>query len=730
MSDRKVILTTCKSCHGGCGVKVTVEDGVIVHIEGNPDSLTRGTMCSKGLSSIQHVDNPFRLKYPLKRAGEKGEGKWKRISWNEALDSISGKMKEAIAKYGAQTIAISQGTGRGYNRYTHRFARSIGTANIISPGYICHSPRLGLYGQVTGYGRLYCDYHGWGGVYPKTQIMWAKQLEISSADSEMAYWFMNSLNYTKNLIIIDPRATALSTRATLWLQPRPGTDCALAMGMINYIVNNGLWDTEFVDNWTFGFEQLKERVTSYTPEKVAEITWVPAEKIIQAAKLFAVDTPGCIQIGSSLERQANCGNTLRAIICLMGLCGNIERPGSMVSWVLPATGLIEDFFLQIPLTDEMKKHIIGADKYKLGAARTCNPDTLVKKIISGESPIKVWFSVGGQQIVHMANTKEVVEAIKNVEFLVHSDLFMGPMAEAADIVLPVAHWLELDDIYDMHPRFMIEAHNKVVEPPGEAKSDVWIFNELGKRVAPEYWFEDVEACLDDELKKGNLTWKEFSQRLVSGCWGKDQVYYKYKTDYWRQGGGFPTPSGKFEFYSLPLKQLSYDPLPQFVEPGESPYSTPELFKEYPLVMSSGYRQPFYFLGQYRNIPWLRSFLEYPAAQIHPETAKKYAIEDGDWIWIESPRGRIRQKARLFPGMLKGMVMATANCFYPEEPAKGFHGLFISNPNVLTSNDHLDPMYGSPDLTCLLCKIYKCEKKDLKEQVFKTQEYGFVVNAGA
>ncbi len=728
MSERKVVYTTCKSCHGGCGVKVDVEDGVIVHIEGNPNSLTRGTMCSKGLSSIQHVDNPYRLKYPLKRAGEKGEGKWKRITWDEALTTIAQKMKDAIDKYGPFSIAISQGTGRGYNRYTHRLARSIGTGNVISPGYVCHSPRLGLYGLVTGYGRLYCDYHGWGGEFPKTQIMWAKQLEISSADSEMAYWFMNSLNYAKNLIVIDPRASAYATRATLWLQPRPGTDCALAMAMCNIIIKEGLFDREFVDNWTYGFEDLKKRVEPYTPEKVSEITWIPADKIVQAARLFAIDTPGCIQVGSSLERQANCGHTLRAITCLMGLTGNIERPGSMISWVLPATGLIEDFYLQIPIPEEMKKKIIGIDKFKLGAARTCNPDTLVKKIIAGEAPIKVWFSVGGQQIVHMANTKEVVEAIKKVEFMVHCDLFMGPMAEASDIVLPAAHWLELDDIYDMHPRFMIEAHNKVVEPPGEAKSDVWIFNEVGKRVAPKYWYDNVEDCLDDELKKGKINWNQFSQNLVSGCWGKDQVYYKYKTDYWKKGGGFPTPTGKFEFYSKALEQLGYDPLPQFVEPGESPVSTPELFKEYPLVLTSGYRQPFYFLSQYRNIPWLRSFMEYPTAQMHPETAKQFGIEDGDWIWIESPRGRIRQKARLFPGILKGVVMATANCFYPEEPAKGFHGLFISNPNILTSNDHLDPMYGSPDLTCLLCKVSKCSKEDLKEEVFHTEEYGFVQNA--
>jgi anaerobic selenocysteine-containing dehydrogenase len=174
----------------------------------------------------------------------------------------------------------------------------------------------------------------------------------------------------------------------------------------------------------------------------------------------------------------------------------------------------------------MKKRNIGGTGSSWSSP-TCNPDTMIKKIYDGAAQIKVWFSVGGQQIVHMANTKEVVEAIKKVEFMVHVDLFMGPMAEASDIVLPAAHWLELDDIYDMHPRFMIEAHNKVVEPPGEAKSDIWIFNEIGKRVAPKYWFDDIETCLDDELKKGHISWKEFSDRLVSGCFGKDQVYYKY-----------------------------------------------------------------------------------------------------------------------------------------------------------------------------------------------------------
>jgi anaerobic selenocysteine-containing dehydrogenase len=505
--------------------------------------------------------------------------------------------------------------------------------------------------------------------------------------------------------------------------------------MMNVIMEEELWDKEFVENWTFGFDELRERVKEWTPEKVSSTCWIPKEHVIEAARMWAVDTPGTIQVGSSLERQANCGHTLRAITCLMGLAGNIERPGSMISWVLPDTGLIEDFNLELPITDEMKSKIIGGDRFKMGATRTCNPDTMVKKLLAGEAPIKVWFSVGGQQIVHMANTKEVVAAIEKVEFMSHTDLFMGPMAEAADIILPAAHWLELDDVYDMHPRFMIEAHNKVVDPPGEARSDAWIFNEIGRRVVPDKWWDDEYEMLDYEVRRGTgpdggpLTWDDFSERLVSGCWGDDQVYYKYKTDYWREGGGFPTPTGKFEFWSKHLESLGYDPLPVFCEPGESPESTPELFREYPLVMSSGYRQPFYFLGQYRNIPWLRSFMEFPTCQLHPETAKLYGVEDGDIIWIESPRGRIRQKLRTFPGIKKGVLMATANCFYPEEPAKGYHGVFISNPNVLTSNDHLDPMYGSPDLTCLLCKVYKATDDELREEVFKSEEYGFVPTSG-
>jgi anaerobic selenocysteine-containing dehydrogenase len=726
MNEKKVIKSCCKGCHGGCGVLITVEDGTVTYIEGDPDSITEGTVCTKGLASIQHIDNPNRVKYPIKRTGERGEGKWQRISWEEALDTIAGKMNDSIATYGANSVCIAQGTGRGANRYVNRLARSIGTGNVFHPGYLCHSPRLLIYGlSVTGYGRLYCDYHGWGGEYPKTQISWAKQLEISNADGEMSVWFLRALEKAKNLILVDPRVTALTQRATLWLRIRHGTDAALALGMMNIIINEGLYDREFVTNWCHGFPQLRERVQEYPPNRVAEICWIPKEDIIKAARIFATDTPGTIQIGEPLEAQNNSTQTIRAIICLMAITGNIERPGGMVCWEPPDVGIIEDFAYEVTIPEENQRTTIGAGSYRLCTARTCHADTVIKQLKENNCGIKVFHCQQGSPLNWLANTKEALPALLNLEFISVCDLFMSPTAEHADIVLPVAHWLEHNDIWNMHPRFYVAAINKAVEPPGEAWGDNKIVLELGKRVAPKYWwFKDVEEMLDYQLRKGKITWKEFSKMGVIAKTGEEQTYYKYKMDGWRKatklpfmperkmtGPGFPTPTGKVELYSTILEDMGYDPLPYFKEPNESPYSTPKLYREYPLILSTGGRLPYYFHSQYRQIPWLRELQPYPITQIHPDTAKKLGIKDGDWVWIETPRGRIKQKAKLFKGSDPRVVTAQASWFYPDQPGP-LHGLLESNANVLTSNDGpFDPAMGAPTFRVLLCKVYKVEEDE-------------------
>jgi anaerobic selenocysteine-containing dehydrogenase len=688
-------------------VIATVENGRLTHLEGNPESPTWGTMCGKGLSSIQDVYNPNRVMHPLRRKGERGGGEWERIGWEEALEIISGKMDESIAHYGASSVAIGQGTGRGYNRYTFRFARSIGTPNMIVPADFCYGPRIAVFGTMVG-GRLYCDYHGWGGGYPKTQVSWGKQLEITNADGEMAVWFLDSLDKAENLILVDPRATRLAGRADLWLQVRPGTDAALALGMLHVIINEELYDKDFVENWTHGFDKLRERVQEYPLESVAETTWVPQDKIARGARMLATAKPGCIQIGESLEAGNNSIQTLRAIVCLMAVTGNIERPGSMVNWVPPETGPLEEFALEVPAPTETA---VGVEEFGLlaqGPFAMCHTHTLFRQLSEGSLPIRVMHLQGTNPLAAYPNTRQVKEGLLNVDFLSVADLYMSPTAEYADLVLPVAHWLETDDILDMHPRFMIGAINKVVDPPGEAWPDNKIFNELGKRLAPQYWFNNVEEMLDYELRKAGTTWSEFAQMGFLARMGKEQPYFKYRTDYWREGGGFPTATGKVELYSTLMEELGYDPLPYYREPNESPYSTPELAKEYPLILSAGGRQPYYFHSQYRQVPWLRERQPYPIVQIHPETAEELGIEDGEWAWIETPRGRIKQVAQLFAGMDPRLVVAQASWWYPEEPGPD-HGLWTSNANVLTSNGPpYDPAMGSATFRALLCRVYKVE----------------------
>jgi anaerobic selenocysteine-containing dehydrogenase len=707
VTGKKIITSTCKSCHGGCGVLVTVENGRVTHLEGNPLSPTRGTMCSKGMAGVQHVYNPNRILHPMKRKGKRGGCQWERISWDEALDTIASNIKKSQKENGANSVGIWQGTGRGYNECTMRFGRSIGTPNIGAPAHFCYAPSLAISITSVG-GRLYCDYHGWGGEYPKTQISWGKQLEVTNADGEIAVWFLESLEKAENLILIDPRATRLAGRANLWLRLRPGTDAALALGMMNTIINEGLYDKDFVENWTYGFEQLRERVQEYPVDRVSQITWVPKEKIIAAARIFATQKPGCIQWGECLEASNNTASNTRSMICLLALTGNIENPGGMVNWVPHPAGPTEEWVHAVPVP---KETAIGNDEYRgLKFFPLCHIDTAFTQLIERNCPMKVLHIEGSNPMVAYANSKDVYKGLMNLDFLSVADLFWSPTAELADVVLPVAHWLETDDLFDGHPLFMIGAINKAVEPQGEAWSDVTIYNELGKRLAPKYWFDDVEKALDDRLKKANITWKQFSKMGFIATMGKDQRYYKYKTDYWRKGGGFPTPSGKAELYSNVLKEWGYDPLPYYVEPVESPYSTPELYKEYPLVLSAGGRFPQYFHSQYRQIPWLRSRQPYPQVQIHPETAEKLGVKNGDWVWIESPRGRVQQVAEVFEGIDPRIVVAQPSWWYPEDPAPE-HGVWRSNINVLTRNKPpFDPVFGSTQFRALLCKIYKVEDK--------------------
>ena len=707
-TGKRIVRTQCKSCHGSCSVLATVENGVVTYLEGNPQGPTEGAMCAKGLSQIQNLNHPNRLIYPQKRAGARGEGKWERITWEEALDTIAAKMKGYIEKYGQNSIAVGQGTGRGYNHYITRLVNTIGTGHLLTPGYICFVPLLQMSKFMFGVSqKLYCDFHGWGGEWPRTIVSWGRQTETNNADGEISVWFLEALKHSKNFILIDPRATAVAHRANLWLQVRPGTDAALALGMLNVIINEGIYDKEFVTNWTYGFDRLAARVQEYPPEKVAGITWVPKDKIVRAARMIALESPSAIQVGEPLVSGRNTTSNLLAILGLIAVTGNVERPGGMVDWVPADAGGLEEFAFEVMPPRENMKSSIGSSQYKLPTGR-CHPDTVFKQLREGNCIIKMLYQHGGNPLFSMADTKGVYEALQKLEFIAVSEQFMSPLAEMADMVLPVCHWLEDDDIWDVHARFYCAAVNRAVEPRGEAKSSAWIFNEIGRRVAPKYWFNSVEEMLDYQLRKVNVKWKELKEMGFLAKTGSDQKYYKYKTDYYNKGGGFATSTKKVELALPLLEKLGYDPLPYYVEQSETPYSNPELAKEFPYILNTGGRIPFFFHSQYTNLPSVRQFQQYPRVQIHPDTARKHGIADKDWVWIESPRGRIKQVASLFAGMDPRLVIVQSSWSYPERPGPE-HGFMESNANVLTaSGGDADPAAGSVNMRSLLCKIYKVE----------------------
>ncbi len=251
---KEVRKSSCKMCHGGCGVLVHLEDGEVVKVEGDRESpLNRGRLCVKGRASLEHLNHPDRLKYPMKRAGERGGGKWERISWDEALDTIASRLGHIREEYGPESIALGQGTGRRHFNYVIRLANALGTPNWCEPGCAqCFIPRLNT--SVITFGEYFvCDYYG--EVNPACILAWGHNPLVSGPDGELQFPLRDCLKKGSRLIVVDPRRSETAERAELWLQLRPGTDDALALAMLNVIITEGLYDRDFVDNWTSGLRR-------------------------------------------------------------------------------------------------------------------------------------------------------------------------------------------------------------------------------------------------------------------------------------------------------------------------------------------------------------------------------------------------------------------------------------------------------------------------------------------
>ena len=694
MSQVEHLKTVCRSCHGGCGVIAHVQDGKVIKVEGDPESpISHGTMCAKGLAITQLAYHPDRVLHPM----QKTNGHWKRISWDEALDTVAAKFKKVIAEYGSEAIIVGQGTGRDYESHFSRFGNLLGTPNILTAGHMCYLSRIGA--TLTTCGRHPAiDYAN----NPKCIVMWACNPQWTNPDEYKGVSFWRAYENGAKLIVIDPRKDFLAKRADLWLQLRPGTDAALAMGFFRVIIEEELYDREFVSQYIHGWDLFVERIRKeYSLNRVEEITWVKRDLIRKAARLYATTKPAGIHWGVPTEQTINCTDFTRTAVGLMAATGNLDVPGGNVFHVPPPVRKVAEFSAHTKLSTEQVKKRLGGDQYKLAARMTfITPKCAWDAILTGKPyPVKAGYLIGTNPVVSRANANEVYKALKKLDFLVVQDFFRTPTAELADIFLPAGTWLEQNHVaenWKFHG--YVIARQKVVEI-GECWQDHKIFMELGKKMGQQWW-DSVEDALDWLLEPTGLTWDELKKK---GYLHGDQKYYKHLEK------GFSTPTGKVELYSTIFEKWGVDPLPKFTELPESPISQPDMAKKYPYILNAGLRTPTFFHSANRQIPWLREIRPDPIVEIHPTTADKHGICDGDWVWIESPRGRAKEKAKLNDGIDPKVIVAEHGWWYPEVNDAD-HGWHLSNINLLTDNSHesMDPVMGATNLRVLLCKIYRCE----------------------
>lgn len=690
----KVFKSTCRMCHGVCGVLVHVRDGKVVRIAGDSSRpSSNGYICPKATASVEYIYHPQRLRHPLKRLGGKGENRWQQISWDEALDTIAAKMAQVKQDYGAEAVLLSRGTGRPYSTFNRRFMNAFGSPNHWGSGHICYHARVQA-SQMTCGQLPVCDFYGFGGVYPQCVVVWGCNIaETHASDGMCGGQLVKAHRRGAKLIVVDPRRVSTAAKADIWAQVRPGTDVALAMAMIHVIIEEGLFDREFVQEWTVGFERLRERAATYPTEKVEAITWVPARTIREMARLYATVKPACILWGNGVDQSANAFQTARALLILRGLTGNIDAPGGDVLWV-PPDGVVQTspFISQ----EIVAPQALPPEK----AARKLPgqwPHNFCDSVLKEKPyPIKALLNIGTNSLVTCSDNLLLEAALKKVKFMAAIDLFMTPTTQMADIVLPAASWLEQDDIADLHFIWCVQVRQKIVEIP-ECRDDKQVLIDLAHRLGLQSYFpwRNVREYCDWVLKDSGITFDEFKELgIITG----KMRYHKYLDQ------GFATPSGKFEFYSSVLENRRHDPMPAFTEPLESPYSTPERYQEYPLIAIAGCKLSGFFHSEYRQVRSLRRLHPNPQVEINPITATKIGIRDGDWVWIESPRGKIRQKARLTTGIDPKVVQIQYGWWFPEREPPDY-GYKECNANLLVDGKPCDPIIGAEPWKGFLCKIY-------------------------
>ncbi len=681
MGDVKEIMTDCTLCYHSCGCRVSVEDGKAVKIRGlESHPLNRGRLCPKGANALATIYSPERLKRPMKRAN----GSFVEISWDQALDEIADKLLDLKKRFGPQVLGVFSGSIGVENLemagLVQRFKAAYGSPNFFSVESVCYRMRIRVR-QMT-FGR-----------YPVEEmdsnlyILWGHNPDQS--DFPLKFSLKKNLDKGAKLVVIDPKRIPIADRADMYLRIRPGTDGALALAMMNVIITESLYDKEFIEQHTFGFERLVPHVQKYTPEWAEEVTWVPAEDIRKLARLFANTKGASIFQGTCTHDQtANGTQNSRAFSVLQAITGNINVAGGWVTSPPPRLGSVGLGVEGDP---------VGSDQYPLffemwGKKSPYGVVTVVPESIPEK--LKAFLVAGGNPLVSMPDSNAFRDSFRKLDLLVVHDLFMTETAKEAHYVLPACSHLEKWGVaytYNVcHCLPFIMLRKKCIEPLYESWSEWKFFTELGKRLGLEDKFpwKSEEEMVAYELAPSGFSFDTLLKEKPEG------VLYSPKS-YERKEGLFRSPSGRIEIYSEAFEKVGFDPLPTFLEPERGPKrGKKEFLEKYPLILSTGSRNLYYTHSQHRNVEALRKLYPEPMVEISPATAKRFAIENGDAVLIETNRGIVKMKAGVDERVADGVVLVP----------HGWEG--DANANLLTDVQCREPIMGYPDMKSLQCSIRK------------------------
>ncbi len=681
----------CGFCGGDCLLDYYVKDGKIIKTEGNSTLPgTNGRVCVKGAAIKQALYHSDRILYPMKRIGERGEGKFERISWEEALDTIAERMQKVKEEYGPEQTMFYVGHPKWFRPQITDFVNRYGTPNYGTESSTC-AYALMMANQCNFGENIMLLPPDFGRC--RTLVVWGVNPLYSNSIKGGA-GFLHAVDRGANVIVIDPKCTPTTEYATVHLRPIPGTDGALALGMARVIITENLHDSEYIEKYTYGYEEYRDYVMEFTPEKVEKITGVPKDEMIRAARMIAAEGPTSIMMSASpVVHNWNGVQNGRAIGLLMALTGNFGMPGGFAG-PGPQRAVLKDAFMGCKKDREHPEKGLNYGEFPAWD-RLTSRELQVEKIADfllgkGKYPIRNLISFGMNH--HMwPRPDRIEEGMKQVEFFTCADIYMNETCKFADILLPVSSGQEREQVELIGPQ-TVYYQPKIIENQGETKNDMEILIELAKRLGfamgePE--FHSYEEYMEDRLSPTGVTLKELKEndgimqakKLMPARTSEDILKVQ-------------TPTGKIEFVSTILKgckKEGHEGIPAYHD-----FREKLPMKEYPLILSTGSRKPQLFHSRTYRLPWLVNLEKCPVVEIHPDDAKECGIENGEIVRLETPVGKMDMAAAVNSSCLKGVVNV-------------YHATGDQDINLLVDDKYIDPISGFPGFKSYCCRISKKEE---------------------